>query len=359
MSLAACVAGATALLLFGASPQVAGAAATTSTAATQVADPHRYALEHTAQVAAGRPGNSRSASERGSPLGPRASNSTVGSNGNESEEDGNSIKATASPSTGRLQPRLRPRAHQRSMPRLRGQRSDALWLAAFGPSVVDGATRSRFNRAFPASDVTVVDRDVASVLLFGWAHRDTFVAFHKLSHDVMRADLFKYAAMCNAGGYYMDLKAGFKSGKDVGCLKKLSNASWFASNAVGVPTTWNMFAVAGSPIHCYVEHAIAKEVVRGRIPRGERFEEKVWDTTGPRALLRHLKGYGELHGTNYRDYVQNSESACLVYDVRGAGASWGDAKSYHKMPDSKPVYLSHPRLGAWSNAVRILLATAK
>jgi len=249
--------------------------------------------------------------------------------------------------------------HQRSMPRLRGQRSDALWLAAFGPSVVDGATRSRFNRAFPASDVTLVDRDVASVLLFGWAHRDTFVAFHKLSHDVMRADLFKYAAMCNAGGYYMDLKSGFKSGKDVGCLKKLSNASWFASNAVGVPTTWNMFAVAGSPIHCYVEHAIAKEVVRGRIPRGERFEEKVWDTTGPRALLRHLKGYGELHGTNYRDYVQNSESACLVYDVRGAGASWGDAESYHKMPDSKPVYLSHPLLGAWSNAVRILLATAK
>ena len=211
-----------------------------------------------------------------------------------------------------------------------------LTLVAFGRTKISDPTIKYFQRKFKGFAVEVFDTPSALGWLRSWNETDALRAFEKLSHDVMRADLFKYVSMYRLGGYYLDVKSGFQEGRDVGCLERLSRDPWFALNRDGRLTTWNMFSVVGSPMFAYVKDAIVEEILHGRTPHGTRFEEKVWDTTGPLALRRHLKRYTARHGGSN---TQLSETECLVFDRRGAGASWQDQHSYHKMPDATSVYM--------------------
>ena len=42
----------------------------------------------------------------------------------------------------------------------------------------------------------------------------------------------------------------------------------------------------------------------------------------------------------FGDLLQLTESQCLIYDIRGAGASWLDPTSYHNVHNSVSVYVS-------------------
>lgn len=214
-----------------------------------------------------------------------------------------------------------------------------MWLVGFGASKIGPTVLTRFQRDFSGYTVLKANLARARDLFVEWGELDALQAFDKLSHNVMRADLFKYVALYNTGGFYMDLKAGFQPSQDVRCLERMASTSWFALNRSGKVTTWNMFAVRGSSLFAFVKSHIIADILRGREPRGQTFEQKVWDTTGPAALHRILEAYKKEHG---KPNTQPSEAMCLVYDTRGSGASWLDPDSYHAVNSNKNVYVSKP-----------------
>jgi hypothetical protein len=216
-----------------------------------------------------------------------------------------------------------------------GNREKNLLLIAFGKYNTD-ASLDRFKRSFEGYTIRAANLSDAQQMLVVWGEADARKALDKVSHDVMRAGLFRYVAAYHLGGYYMDLKAGFQPRKDVRCLERLSTKSWFALSKSGKLTNWNMFAVRGSPLFAFVKDKIVSEILRGRTPKGKTFEQKAWDTTGPHALKRSLDAYQTRHGAFN---AQPSEKSCLIYDVRGAGTSWKDFGFYHSAPDNKSVYV--------------------
>ena len=190
----------------------------------------------------------------------------------------------------------------------------------------------RFCNHFNGYNIHIINVKTAREMLEIWGEADALKAFDKVSHNIMRADLFKYISLYHMGGFYIDIKSGFQPGKDVKCLEELSKEAWFMLNSGGLIDTWSMYGVPGSALFKYVKTKLVNEILSGRTPRGQRFDLKVLDTTGPVALRRIIPTY---HTPN----LQPSEKECLVYDKRGAGASWHDPGSYHKEPDSKSVYL--------------------
>ena len=191
----------------------------------------------------------------------------------------------------------------------------------------------RFSRLFDGYNIHIFDLRTARQMLKKWKEVSGLKAFDKLSHNVMRADLFKYISLYHMGGFYLDIKSGLQPGKDVKCLEKLSKEAWFMLNSGNLIDNWSMFGERGSSLFKYVKTTIVSEILSGRTPNGLRFESKVFDTTGPVALRRIVTKY---HNPN----LQPSEMECLVYDVRGAGSSWKDPGSYHNVPFWKSVYVN-------------------
>ena len=191
----------------------------------------------------------------------------------------------------------------------------------------------RFSLLFYKYNIHFFNLATARKMLKKWKEVSALKAFDKLSHNVMRADLFRYIALYHMGGFYMDIKSGFQPGKDVKCLEKLSKEAWFMLNSGSLIDNWSMFGVRGSAMFKYVKTQLVSEILSGRCPNGLKFEDKVLDTTGPVALRRILPRY---HNPN----LQPSEKECLVYDIRGAGSSWKDPDSYHKEPSWKSVYVN-------------------
>ena len=192
----------------------------------------------------------------------------------------------------------------------------------------------RFYKHFDGYNIHIFNLKSARQKLVTWQELDALKAFKKLSHDVMRADLFSIVAAYHMGGFYIDLKSGFQVGKDVKCLEKLSSETWFMLNSAGLIDSWNMFSVRGSLLFKHVKTRMVSEILSGRQPKGDKFDLKVLDTTGPLALRRIIPTYNNLK----LEELQPSEEECLVYDVRGAGSSWKDPGSYHKEPVWKSVY---------------------
>ena len=191
----------------------------------------------------------------------------------------------------------------------------------------------RFSLLFNGYNIHIFNLRTARQMLKQWKEVSALKAFDKLSHNVMRADLFKYVALYNIGGFYLDIKSGLQPGKDVKCLEKLSKEAWFMLNSGGLIDTWSMFGVRGSTLFKYVKTKLVSEILIGRSPNGLIFEKKVFDTTGPVALRRIIPKY-------HKPNIQPSETECLLYDIRGAGSSWNDPGSYHQEPFWKSVYVN-------------------
>ena len=79
-----------------------------------------------------------------------------------------------------------------------GTRSELKALSEFG----------RFSRHFDGYIIRIFNLTSARQMLETWKEADALNAFDKLSHDVMRADLFRIIAAYHMGGFYIDLKSG-------------------------------------------------------------------------------------------------------------------------------------------------------
>ena len=66
----------------------------------------------------------------------------------------------------------------------------------------------RFSRHFDGYIIHIFNLTSARRMLETWKEVDALNAFDKLSHDVMRADLFRIIATYHMGGFYIDLKSG-------------------------------------------------------------------------------------------------------------------------------------------------------
>ena len=170
-----------------------------------------------------------------------------------------------------------------------------------------------------------------------WRELGALAAFRRLTHGVMRVDLFRLLAMHHMHAYYFDAKSGFQPGKAVECLEALAKGPYLTLNKAGLLTNWHMHGVGHTETNDTMFRHIAGGIIAdvlscADVARGKTFAERVWALTGPVACRRHLASY---RGT---PRLVNAEMDCLVYDVRGAGKSWFDTGSYHKRPRAARLY---------------------
>ena len=170
-----------------------------------------------------------------------------------------------------------------------------------------------------------------------WHELGALAAFRRLTHGVMRVDLFRLLAMHHMNAYYFDAKSGFQPSKGVECLDALAKGPYLTLNQAGVLTNWHMHGVghtkSNSSMFRHIADGIIADVMRcAEVGRGKTFQARVWALTGPIACARHLDSFP---GT---PRLVNAERDCLIYDIRGSGRSWYDTGSYHKWPQSAHLY---------------------
>ena len=211
---------------------------------------------------------------------------------------------------------------------------------------LDDATHARFTRRFPGYSIQHYSDAEVRTQLAAWRETAALAALKKLRHGVSVADVFRLVAVYHRGGFYMDVKSGFKCGRDVRCVEMLAASArqksqlgdaWFAAPA----ENWAFFGERNSSVLRYVIDAVVGDINACRAPTARKgstdFDARVLAHTGPHAIERHLAAWQKAnpHAPPAR---LAAEPACLTYDVRGALTSWTATGSYHLVPPGTSVY---------------------
>ena len=213
-------------------------------------------------------------------------------------------------------------------------------------ATLDTATHARFTRRFPGYTIQHFSDAEVLAQLAAWGETSALRAVRKLRHGVSVADVFRLIAVYHRGGFYMDVKSGFKCGRDVRCVEEVAAKArasrqgladaWFVA-----PTeNWAFFGEAKSTVLRHVIDAIVGEINSCTKPHGKsssKFDARVLAHTGPHAIARHLASWARAH-PGARPARLDVEEACFTYDVRGGMASWTAPGSYHLVGDDKSVY---------------------
>ena len=153
-------------------------------------------------------------------------------------------------------------------------------------------------------------------------------AMKMLSHPVMIYDIFRLVYLYYNNGIYIDSKAGISDLKKINNLKK---STYFLKGKNGI-TNWFIYSKNDNPkILKYLIDNIVSDILKRKENLNLKFEERVWETTGPKKIQKLLKNYNNVN-------IIEQDKFDLIYDRRYNGASWNEEGSYHNITIKQSLY---------------------
>jgi mannosyltransferase OCH1-like enzyme len=148
-----------------------------------------------------------------------------------------------------------------------------------------------------------------------------------LSHPVMIYDIFRLVYLYYNNGIYIDSKAGINDLQKINNLKK---STYFLKSKNGI-TNWLIYSKNDNPkILKYLIDNIVSDILKRKENISLKFEERVWETTGPRKIQKLLK--------KYNVNIIEEDKLDLIYDRRYSGSSWKEEGSYHNVSIKQSIY---------------------